>query len=258
MVQSNGKKALVTAASSGIGLATARVLAENGYSVIMSTSNEQKISGAAAQLKTSGLDVHHTVFDMTTGDTGHIVEHVKKQFGNIDALVVNFGDPKLAPFLELERSDWDKNDNMFIKSTIGLVRGLVPLMGQGGRIVFITSLTTREAYKGFAISGALRAAVVNLGKTLSIELGPKGITVNSISQGYFMTPRMDHVLETNAARNGTTIEQEKEAIIKAIPLGRVGDPREIGHLVTFLCSGEASYITGANIPIDGGFTRYPY
>ncbi len=252
-----GRRVLITAASSGIGFAIASVLAEKGAAVFM-TSGSSKIEKASEKLLKKGLRVYPLVYDMTSDEPVSVVEKASKSMGGIDTLVVNYGDPTLAPFMELGDEDWDRYIRMFIKATIGLVRESVKIMGTGGRVVFITSMTTREAYQGFAISGSLRAAVVNLGKILSLELGPRGITVNSVSQGYFLTERLSAVIERNARLNGTSIDEEKKNIISTIPAGRFGEPAEIGHLVSFLCSPEASYITGANIPIDGGLTRYPY
>ncbi len=251
------RKVLITAASSGIGFAIASVLAEKGATVFM-TSGSSRIEASAGLLRKRGLRVESSVFNMVTEDPAAIVGKASKSIGGIDTLVVNYGDPKLAPFMDIGDEDWSRYISMFIRTTIGLVRETVKIIGSEGRIVFITSMTTREAYEGFAISGSLRAAVVNLGKILSLELGRKGMTVNSISQGYFLTERLGAVIERNSRLNMTSVEEEKRKIISSIPVGRIGEPDEIGHLVSFLCSPEASYINGANIPIDGGLTRYPY
>lgn len=251
------RKALITAASSGIGFAIASVLAEKGAVVFM-TSGSNRIKDSADVLGNRGFKVQSSIFNMVADDPATMVEKASESMGGIDTLVVNYGDPALASFMDLRDEDWDRYISMFIKATIGLVRETAKIIEGDGRIVFITSMTTREAYEGFSISGSLRAAVVNLGKILSLELGRKGITVNSISQGYFLTERLNAVLERNARLNRTSLEEEKRKIISSIPVGRIGEPEEIGHLVSFLCSPEGSYISGANIPIDGGLTRYPY
>ncbi len=251
------RKVLITAASSGIGFAIASVLAENGATVFM-TSGSSRIEASADVLRKRGFRVQPSVYNMVTDAPASVVGKASEAMCGIDTLVVNYGDPALAPFMDLKDGDWDRYISMFIRTTIGLVRETAKIIGSEGRIIFITSMTTREAYEGFAISGSLRAAVVNLGKILSLELGRNGITVNSISQGYFLTERLNAVMERNAGLNRTSIEEEKRKIISSIPVGRIGEPDEIGHLVSFLCSPEASDINGANIPIDGGLTRYPY
>lgn len=258
MFDIRGKKALITAASSGIGLAVASVLAKSGVSVAISSDREEKIRDAAQRMQKDGLEIFPFKYDLISDSADDAVKKAAGAIGEIQILVVNYGDPRLAQFLELTESDWDRNISMFIRATTALVRSAVSLMSGWGRIIFITSMTTRQAYEGFAISGSLRAAIVNLGKTLSLELGNRGITVNSISQGYFLTERLEAVLEKSAARSGNDRESELKKIISEIPVGRIGKPEEIGYLVRFLCSDEASYITGANIPIDGGITRYPY
>lgn len=261
MYSHTGKTALVTAASSGIGAAVARVLAENGARLLISSSNERRIGATAEMISgDTGSQVLQKVCNLSNREhVNALADYAVREFHRLDYLVINYGDPRLAPFLELSEGDWDASIDMFIGSTVSLVRKIVPYMPEkGGRIIFITSMTTRQANPGFALSGSLRAAVVNLGKILSIELGPRGLTVNSISQGYFMTDRIRGVADRNARINGTNPEVELEALRSKVPVGRIGDPREIGHLVSFLCSGDASYINGANIPIDGGVSTYPY
>lgn len=260
MFDLGGKKALVTAASSGIGEAVAGALAGSGADVLISSSNSGRIADAAERIsaKTGKKPAWKTCDMKKRGDADALAEFALERLGGIDFLIVNYGDPRLAPFLDLSLQDWDDSINMFVGSTASLVRRIAPVMSPGGRIVFITSMTTRQAAKGFSLSGSLRAAVVNLGKIMSLELAPKGITVNSISQGYFQTKRLQGVLERNARINGTTVGEELEAMKSRVPLGRIGKPEEIGHLVCFLCSSEAGYINGANIPIDGGVSLYPY
>lgn len=261
MYDLNGRKGIVTAASKGIGRAVARELSNEGVELLISSSNPGQIEKTAVEIESStGTTVHWEKCDMRDpSDVERLIGKTLEVLGTLDYIIVNFGDPKLADFLKLEKDDWNDSINMFIGSTVSLVKSLVPHMStQGGRIIFITSSTTRQAKEGFALSGALRAAVVNLGKILSLELAPMGLTVNSISQGFFNTDRLKKVLERNAEINGTTVELELEKMKKQVPVRRIGEPEEIGKLITFLCSSNASYINGTNIPIDGGVSRYPY
>lgn len=261
MYDLKGRKGIVTAASKGIGMAVSQVLSREGVELLISSSNAEKIKETARTISTAtGNPVHWEKCNLKEPkDVERLKERTLQQFGKLDYIIVNFGDPRLDDFLNLGDNDWNDAINMFIGTVVRLVRGLVPHMNpSGGRIIFITSSTTRQAKEGFALSGALRAAVVNLGKILSLELAPRGLTVNSISQGFFNTDRLKGVLERSARMHGTTVEEELEAIKKQIPVRRVGEPEEIGKLVAFLCSSDASYINGTNIPIDGGVTRYPY
>lgn len=261
MYDFSGKKGVVTAASAGIGKAVAQVLSTQGVELLISSGNDKRIQAAADDISSiTGNPVHWQKCDLKKlGEVDSLKDKVVEKFGKLDFIVINYGDPKLDEFMKLEENDWNESINMFIGSTVKLVKGLVPhLNTPGGRIIFITSSTTRQARESFALSGALRAAVVNLGKILSLELAPGGLTVNSISQGFFNTDRLKGVLRRNASINGTSMEVELERIEKQVPVGRVGKPEEIGKLVAFLCSEDASYINGTNIPIDGGSTRYPY
>lgn len=256
-----GRKGIVTAASTGIGRAVAEVLSREGVELMISSSNAEKIDAAARGIyQITGTPVHSMKCDLKVpAEVKSLAESSLEKMGSIDYIVINFGDPKLDQFLRLDEKDWSESINMFIGTTVTLIRSLVPRMtNTGGRIILITSMTTRQAVEGFALSGALRAAVVNLGKILSLELAPIGITVNSISQGYFNTNRLSGVLQRRARLNGTSVEEELEKMKSEVPVRRIGEPEEIGKLVSFLCSDDASYINGANIPIDGGVSRYPY
>lgn len=260
MYDLKGKRAVVTAASSGIGEAVARTLFQSGSDVLISSSNSERIADAAKRMSgESGRSVIWKTCDMKNPDeSSALADYAVEKMGSVDFLIVNYGDPKLTAFMNLTDQDWNDSINMFINSTVRLVRKVVPSMKEGGRVIFITSITTRQAAENFSLSGSLRAAVVNLGKILSLELAPRGITVNSISQGFFMTKRMENILHWNAERKGTSVEAELEVMRNQVPVKRIGKPEEIGYLVRFLCSSEAAYINGANIPIDGGRSLFPY
>lgn len=261
MYDFTGKKGIVTAASAGIGKAVAKVLSSQGAELIISSGNEARIKSAAEEISGStGNPVHFQKCNLKDPEeVGLLLSETRNRLGKLDFIVVNYGDPKLDYFLNLDDNDWNDSVNMFVGATVKLVRGLYQDLNlPGARIVFITSSTTRQARERFSLSGALRAAIVNLGKILSLELAPKGLTVNSISQGYFYTERLKSIIRRNAEMNSTTEEVELEKIKGQVPVGRVGEPEEIGKLVSFLCSEDASYINGTNIPIDGGSTRYPY
>jgi 3-oxoacyl-[acyl-carrier protein] reductase len=256
------KVALVSAASSGIGKGIAKVLASEGCRVHIFSRDPEKIRKSAEEIvkETSG-DVTFSTGDLSRPeDIKKVLRDVREKRGEVDFLVVNYGDPKVAPFLEITEEDWDVSINMILKSTILLTRELIPEMirKRNGRVIFVTSLTTKQPMEGFSISASLRAAVVSLSKVLSMEYSKHGITFNSISQGYVMTPRLENIAKRNASINNQTIEQAYDAIRQGIPAGRFGEPEEIGYLVAYLCSLEASYINGTNIQIDGGVVRFPF
>lgn len=256
-----GKVALVSAASSGIGRGIAKVLAQDGCRVHIFSRDENAIEKAASDLnEISGSSVSCSTGDLSSSaDLKRIMSEAREKAGNIDFLVVNYGDPKIAPFMDISEKDWDSAFSMILKSSVILVREALPYMlNNGGRIVFVTSLTTKQPLENFALSASLRSAVVSLSKVISLEYAGKGVTSNSISQGYFMTPRLEAVADGNSKRYGITLDEAYERIKQEIPAGRVGRPEEIGHLVSFLCSEEASYVNGTNIQIDGGLVRFPF
>ncbi len=257
-----GKVALVTAASSGIGKGVAKVLASEGCRVHISSRDESRLNDAANQIKTeTGRHVETTPCDLTKPeDVRRLINEVRKKSGSLDFLIINYGDPKVAPFLDITDDDWDSSINMFLKSTVAMVKSTIPeMIAKGeGRVIFITSLTTKQPLENFAISASLRAAVVSLSKVLSIEYAEKGLTFNSISQGYIMTPRLENIAKRNAEMSRISLEQAYDAIRRTIPAKRFGTPEEIGYLVSFLCSSDAGYINGTNIQVDGGFVKFPY
>lgn len=258
----SNKVALVSAASSGIGKAIAKVMAAEGCKVHIFSRDADKIRKSAEEIiKETGGQVKYSAGDMSNiHDVKRILSEVRKESGDIDFLIVNYGDPKVAPFMDISEEDWDISINMIVKSSVVMARDVVPTMtAKGhGRIVFVTSLTTKQPLENFAISASLRAAVVSLSKVISNEFAEKGLTSNSISQGYIMTPRLESIAEKNSKKFNITMEEAYTALKQGIPAKRFGKPEEIGYLVSFLCSDEASYINGTNIQIDGGVVRFPF
>lgn len=261
MKKFEGKVALVAAASSGIGKGIAKVLSRNGCSVAIFSRNADRLKETANEIeKETGNRVAHYHADLRHRESlSGLVDFVHRSLGKIDFLVMNYGDPKLAPFTELTDEDWDENIDMFLRSTIFLTKAsLRDMEGRGGRIVFVTSMTTKMGFENFAISGSLRSAIVNLAKVISLEHAARGVTVNSISQGYVLTDRVRSIARTQSERKGITFEDALNDIRNTIPMKRFASAEEIGNLVSFLCSDEASYITGVNLQIDGGFVRFPF
>ncbi len=261
MSKFDGKVALVSAASSGIGKAIAKVMAGDGCKVHIFSKSQERISAAAEELhKVTGSEINYSAGDMTNlSNMNRVIAEVKKRSGKVDFLIINYGDPKIAPFLELTEEDWDSAINMFIKSSVKMIKAFLPsMLNNKGRIIFVTSMTTKQPMDNFALSASLRSAIVSLSKVISLEYSSNGITSNSISQGFFATPRLENVAKGNAMRDGNTVEESYERMKNSIPARRFGKPEEIGYLVSFLCSEEGSYINGANIQIDGGIVKFPF
>lgn len=256
-----GKVALISAASSGIGKGIAHVLSSNGCRVHIFSRSEERIRKSVEEIsRDTGNVVNYSIGDMANpSDVKRIITEAKHKTGDIDFLVINYGDPKVAPFMAITEQDWDQSINMILKSSILMLRDSIDHIAESrGRIVFVTSLTTKQPMENFAVSASLRAAVVSLSKVVSLEYAHTGMTSNSISQGFIMTPRLESIARSNARKFSISEEEAYARMRQTIPAGRFGEPAEIGKLVAFLCSEEASYINGTNIQIDGGLVKFPF
>ncbi|WP_241760318.1 SDR family oxidoreductase [Thermoplasma volcanium] len=247
---------IVSAASAGIGKGIVAVLLGYGYNITAFSRDESKLRALKEEMKLKfGREINTVVADLSVrSDLENVVSNHREKYGSIDNLVVNYGDPKVSSFIEISDEDWDYAISMMLKSTIYLTREALRDMirTKHGSIVYVTSMTVREPIEGFSISASLRSAVISLAKTLTHEVSQNGIRVNTIAQGYFNTDRFRDIMK----REIDSLSGMKR-LAGEIPLRRVGEPEEIGELVEFLLSSRSSYINGANIPIDGGITKFP-
>src|SRR5713101_2295511 len=255
-----GKVALVTASSKGIGYGAAKVLASEGCRVIMSSRNIDSISSARDQIvqETGSREVYAFSADLTVKeDIERLVKNATEKFGGVDILAYNTGPPKPGTFSELSDADWDRGVKLLLMSAVWLAKRLLPGMERKkwGRLVFITSTTLRQPIPNLVLSNTVRLSLAGLSKSLATEYGAKGITSNGIMQGHILTDRQREIAEDLSRRTGKTIDDAMKQALVDVPLGRHGTPEEIGYLVAFLVSDRASYITGAMIPIDGGMIR---
>ena len=253
------KVILLTAASRGLGYATARVLAQEGAHVAICARTEAILVEAAERLKDeTGAEVLPVAADVTEPReierlTAMTVEH----FGRIDALFVNAGGPPPGKFLDLRPQDWETATQLTIQSAVQLTYAVLPVIRQqkGGSLLFNTSVTVRYPLDNLILSNSLRLAIIGLMKSLAIELGPDGIRANAIGPGWTRTERVDQLLHDRASRNETTVEEEAKQVASDIPLGRIADPEEYGRVAAFLLSPAASYVTGTTLLVDGGLSR---
>jgi len=254
-----GKIALVCAASKGLGRAAAHALAREGARVAICARGAEALRAAAdAIARDTGADVFPIVADVAVAaDTERVVAGTVAHFGGLDVLVTNAGGPKSAAFEALTDADWLAAVDLTLMSTVRLIRHAIPHLRArgGGRIVNITSVSVKQPIDNLVLSNALRAAVVGLAKTLSLELAKDGILVNSVAPGYTRTDRVLQLAQAGAEREGVTVDAILERQGKNAPLGRIGEPEELAALIVFLASARASYITGTTIQVDGGSTR---
>ena len=254
------KSALVTAASKGIGLGVATVLAGEGCRVVVSSRDQDAIQQASRQIvKTTGNgEVYGIRADLTAKeDLDQLLESSQQKMGAVDILAYNTGPPKPGTLSDLTEPDWDYGVRLLLYSATRLAKGVLPGMVQRhwGRLVFITSTTLRQPIGTLLLSNTVRLSLAGLSKSIATEYGPKGITSNGIMQGHILTDRQRQIAEDVSRRTGKSVEDVTGKTLQDIPVGRYGTVEEVGHLVAFLASDKASYINGAMIPIDGGLVR---
>jgi 3-oxoacyl-[acyl-carrier protein] reductase len=238
-----GRTAIVCGASSGMGLATAEALAEEGAQVTMFARRRDVCEREAERI--GALSVRGDL--RNPSDLERLVERTLEAFGGIDILVNNGGGPPRSRALDLDPASVEAAVELLLLSAIRLTNLCRPHLEQGGRgrVINIESSSVREPVDNLVLSNAVRPGVIGWAKTLARELGPTGVTVNTIAPGRIDTERLAEVYPT-----GPT-EQD----LARIPLRRLGTPREIGDVVCFLASDQAAYVTGTVVPVDGGLTR---
>jgi 3-oxoacyl-[acyl-carrier protein] reductase len=239
-LQLKGRRALVTAASSGIGKACAAALAEEGVEVFVCARTPERLAHAAAETGARGF----LVADVTSSaDTDQLIQAAVDTLGGLDILVTNVPNPSVGGFDEMTDDDWDRAHQATLMSVVRLIRLALPWLVQSPapRIVNISSIAAHEVLPGRLFSATYRSALAAMAKHLSVETAARGVTVNVIAPGNILTPDWDEA----AARRTASL----------IPLGRLGLAQEVGALCAYLCSKHAAYITGQTIVIDGGVSR---
>ena len=254
-----GTVAIVTAASRGLGLATAQALAAEGANIVLSSRSQSDLDREAEAIaELTGVEVLPVAADVTSSkEIRNLRDATLDRFGRIDALFINAGGPPPGGFLDFTPEDWERASALTVQSAVELAYAVVPTMRdqQSGSILANTSVSVRHPLDNLILSNSLRLAVVGLVKSLSIELGPDNIRVNAIAPGWTRTERVDQLLQARAKKNETTPEIEAEKTAAEIPLRRISEPEEYAAAATFLLSPAASYITGVSLTVDGGRAR---
>ena len=253
------KVAMVGGASKGLGFAVARALAAEGAHVVIAARDEDAIERAAAVINAgTGGRALGVRADLSTADAitrWHAA--ATDQFGGVDLLFANTGGPPAGTALSFDDMAWQNAFSLLLLSVIRTVRLVVPSMRErgGGAILVGTSSTVKEPVPNLALSNVMRAGVTSLVKTLSLELAPDQIRVNSLLPGRISTDRLTSLDEIHAAKAGITLEEQQQRGAAAIPLGHYGAPDDFGRAGAFLLSNAASYITGAAVQVDGGLIK---
>jgi len=242
-----GRRALVTAASKGLGRACAEALVGEGAQVFISSRDPGGIESTGKAIGAAGWKAA----DLSKGgEEEPLVEAAVAKLGGLDILVVNAGGPPPGTFQSTPLEAWDLAYQLTLKSAVRLIHAsLTHLKKSGqGRIVFITSISVRQPIPNIALSNSLRAAVTGLAKTLSREVARDGITVNCLAPDKILTDR----IRSMAAAGGGDPDEQLKRMAADSPTGRFGEPSEFAAACAFLCSRQAGYITGQTVGVDGG------
>ncbi|WP_396635511.1 SDR family oxidoreductase [Maribacter sp. R77961] len=258
IVALKGKKALVGGSSAGIGKAIAQQLAESGASVTLMSRNKAKLKSVLANLATSQGQVHqYLVVDFTDFETYKKIISTYFEHNYVDVLVNNTQGPPAGDPLEKDIADYQNAFDLLFKTTLYTTELALKHMRKNnwGRVINVASVSVKEPISYLALSNTIRAAVTTWAKSLATAVGQNKITVNSILTGYFDTDRITQLNAKKAKQLGITEDEVLKDMQSKVPLKRIGDPKEYGYLVAFLASDRAAYITGTNIPIDGGLLK---
>lgn len=251
-----GKTAFVCGASRGIGRAVAQELAEMGARLVLLARDSQGLAAVQSSLPSVSGEGHRSLA-VDFSDLPELIDLVRdllKEIGPVHILVGNSGGPPGGPLLEAKPDEFLQAFQQHILANHLLAQLLVPKMIEAkyGRIINIISTSVKEPIPQLGVSNTIRGAVASWAKTLSVELGPYGITVNNLLPGYTATDRLDSLLKQAANRQKKSVQEVSLEWQKRVPLGRFADPAETAQAVAFLASPSGAYINGINLPVDGG------
>lgn len=254
-----GRVAIVCAASKGLGRACAETLAQEGANIVICARNSEQLHQTAQEIRAaSQVEVLPVVCNLNNKeDLKQLVAATVEKFSRIDILITNVGHPSHGGLLALQEDEWQLGFENILLPTVQLCQMIIPYMKENnwGRIVNISSYVVKEPSPAYLISSVFRTSLVAFSKCLSQEFSSSGILVNTVCPSLFRTPLGERLLVRWADEAGKTVDEivtEKENITA---VQRIGEAQELADLVTFLCSDNASYITGQSITIDGGRSK---
>jgi 3-oxoacyl-[acyl-carrier protein] reductase len=248
--------AIVAASSQGIGRATAEAFAAEGCRVAMCARNAVALEAAADKIrKQFGAEVFAQTLDVTDADAvKKFVSAVVQKFGGVDICVTNAGGPPAKGFLAASIEEWHRAVEANFMSVVYFAREVIPHMQRKrwGRIITLTSVTTKQPVPDLVLSNAVRAAVVGLVKSLANEFGKDGILVNNVGPGFTATDRLKDLARTRSQALGKSEDEMFAGWAADSAVKRVAEPREVADTIVWLASERASYVTGQTILVDGG------
>ncbi|WP_410765866.1 SDR family oxidoreductase [Haloferax sp. DFSO60] len=253
-----GDTALVTASSAGLGRASAEALAAEGANVVICGRDADRLAETESELSDLAGDVVSVQTDITSkNELDALVEAAVEEFGGIDHVVTSAGGVPPGGFTDLTEKDWYGAYDMLVMSAVWTIKAALPHLeaSDKGTVTCITSRTVKEVVDDLILSNAVRRGVIGLVKSLSWELAPD-VRTNAVLPGAHETGRIQELVDAAVERGDhDTYEEGLAEWSNGIPMGRIGDPRELGDVVAFLASDKASFVNGACVPVDGGTLR---
>jgi len=241
----DGKIALVTGGSSGIGLATAEVFVKEGAFVYITGRRQSELDKAVKNIGSNVRAVRADVSDLE--DLDRLFAQIKQEKGRLDVVFANAGQAKFVPVNEITEEFYEQTFNTNVKGVLFTVQKALPLIPEGGSIILNASVVSQKGFANSSVYSATKAAVRSLARTLTTDLKDRKIRVNTVSPGPIETPIFD-----GFSQDPEQVRAAKASLVSTVPLGRMGQPDEIGKAALFLASSDSSFIAGAELFVDGG------
>jgi 3-oxoacyl-[acyl-carrier protein] reductase len=255
----NGKRALITGASRGLGYATALGLGGEGARLAINSRSAEAIQSAADKIHAqTGAEVYALTGDASeAGVPDRLVQEAVDALGGLDILITNTGGPPVGNFESFDDETWHKAVELSFLSHVRLIRAALPALrrSEAASVLTLTSYTVKQPAQNLILSNSVRAATVGLTKSLVLELSREGIRFNSILPGWTDTERVQEIMANRSRANHTQVEQEYTRQVSEIPLGRMGKPEEFANAAVFMVSPAAAFINGVMLPVDGGIIK---
>jgi NAD(P)-dependent dehydrogenase (short-subunit alcohol dehydrogenase family) len=243
-----GKVAVVTGGTTGIGLGVAKRFAAEGARVFITGRRQAELDAAVKDIGPSATGVRSDVSNLA--DLDRLYDEVQQKASHIDIVFANAGGGTFAPIGAITEEDFDRTFGINVKGTLFTVQNALPLMRDGGSIILTSSTTTVRPLPALSVYGATKAAIRNFARSWILDLKDRGIRVNAISPGPIRTPGLRGLASTE-----DQWKQLEGQMVSQIPLGRLGEPDEIGKAAVFLASDDASFVNGIELFVDGGMAQ---